>query len=202
MRAYCLPRVQGREHLPRVGEAILASNHLAEIDSLCLAAVLPRPVAFATKQEYFAGRGVRARLLRAAGQIPTDRSGGAPGESALRAAHAVLDRGGLWAIYPEGTRSPDGRLYRGRTGAMRVALGRDCPLIPVTIEGTQRIRPWRPSRVRITIGPPLDLTPFSTERESVRAATDALMAQLARQGGFDYVNRYGRERLPQRTDAE
>jgi 1-acyl-sn-glycerol-3-phosphate acyltransferase len=173
----------------------------AEIDSLCLAAALPRQVSFATKREYFVGKGPRARivgaLLRATGQIPVDRSGGASASLALDAAHGVLDGGGLWAIYPEGTRSPDGRLYRGRTGVMRVALERDCPVHPVTIRGTEWIRLWRPARVRIVIGPPMDLSRFSRtadDRAAVRAATDALMRLLERQGGLEYVDRYARER--------
>ena len=201
IRAYCRPGVRGREHVPRTGGAILASNHLAEIDSLCLALVLPRQVSFAAKHEYFAGTWLRARivgaLVRAAGQIPIDRSGGPAASRSLAAAHRVLDDGGLWAIYPEGTRSPDGRLHRGRTGVMRVALERDCPLLPVTLTGTERVRLWRPARVRVVIGPPIDLSPFgrtSTDRAAVRAATDALMRALELQGGLEYVDAYARER--------
>jgi 1-acyl-sn-glycerol-3-phosphate acyltransferase len=193
------PRVHGREHLPRTGAAILALNHLAEIDSLCVALALPRPVTFVAKSEYFVRGGIVGRavatVLRVAGQIPLDRSGGEVSQRGLDAAHRILDAGGVWAIYPEGTRSPDGRLHRGHTGLMRVALGRVCPVLPITLAGTERIRPWRPARVEIVIGPPVDLSAFARDPDdhaAVRAATDHLMVVLQRQGGLQYVDRYAR----------
>jgi 1-acyl-sn-glycerol-3-phosphate acyltransferase len=194
---YCRPRVSGRGHIPRTGPVIIASNHLAEIDSLCLGLVVPRPITFLAKHEYFIRGGLLGRVvgwvMRNAGQIPVDRADPSASPKALAAAGSVLDAGGVWAIYPEGTRSADGRLYRGKTGAMRVALSHDCTVVPVTLAGTERISRWRPTRVTVTFGPPLDLAPYAgvaADRAAVRAATDMLMATLQRQGGAEYVDSY------------
>lgn len=199
------PTVEGREHLPASGPAIVAANHLAMVDSLFLALVLRRRVTFLAKQEYFAGRGpvaaLRAWFFRATGQIPVDRRGGSAAMGALEAARGVLAAGGVWAIHPEGTRSPDGRLYRGRTGVMRVALATRAPVVPVVLRGTREINPpgrrawqaWRPGRVHVTICAPLDLSPYQRHPvtgATARAATDALMRVLAERSGQDYVDVY------------
>ena len=198
---YTRPKVEGIEHVPREGGVILAPNHLAEIDSLALALVIPRQLTFFAKGAYFTGTGPLGRLvawvLTSAEQIRVDRGGGEAASEALVAGGEILDAGGILTVYPEGTRSPDGRLHRGRTGLMRVALPRDCPLVPVTITRTDRIKLWRPIRVRIVFGPPLDLSPYGRDpddRDAVRAATDELMGTLQRQGGQEYVAVYARRR--------
>lgn len=188
VRVMTRPVVTGT--LPRTGPVIVASNHLAEVDSLVLALVLARRLTFVAKSEYFTPRGVRGRLYssiaRSTGQIPIDRSGSGAGDAALDAARGIVEAGGTWAIYPEGTRSPDGRLYRGRTGVMRVAL--TCPdvaVVPVGISGTREIdrptrRGWRPGRVRVVIGEPMDLSRWRGRppRLAAREATDELMRRI------------------------
>jgi 1-acyl-sn-glycerol-3-phosphate acyltransferase len=198
---YTRPRVEGLENVPREGGVILAANHRAEIDSLALCLVVPRQLTFFAKGSYFTATGPLGRLvaaiLRAAEQIPVDRGGGEAASRALARGAQILDSGGALAVYPEGTRSPDNRLHRGRTGLMRVALPRECPVLPVTITRTERIRLWRPARVRITFGRPLELTGFGRDpddREAVRAATDQLMRTLVAQGDLEYVDTYARRR--------
>ncbi|WP_460820359.1 lysophospholipid acyltransferase family protein [Nocardioides korecus] len=189
--------------LPRTGPVVVAANHLAEIDSLLLALVLPRRLTFVAKSEYFAPRGLRGRLYsniaRSTGQIPIDRSGSGAGDAALDAARRILEDGGIWAIYPEGTRSPDGRLYRGRTGVMRVALAcPDAAVVPVGIRGTRAIdhpakRGWRPGRVRVDIGQPMDLSRWygrSGDEAATREATDELMRQIQALSSQPYVGRH------------
>jgi 1-acyl-sn-glycerol-3-phosphate acyltransferase len=198
---YTRPKVEGLERVPLDGGAILAPNHLAEIDSLALALVIPRQLTFFAKGAYFTAKGPFGRLvawiLTSAEQIRVDRGGGEAAAQALVEGAKILDAGGLLTVYPEGTRSPDGRLHRGRTGLMRVALPRDCPLLPVTITRTDKIKLWRPVRVRIVFGEPLDLSPYGRDpddRDAVRAATDVLMETLQRQGGQEYVDTYARRR--------
>lgn len=184
------------------GPIILAPNHLTEIDSLVLCAVLPRRLTFVAKSEYFAAGGARARFLgalcRLTGQIPISRHGQGSADPALDAAAGILRRGGVWAIYPEGTRSPDGRLYRGRTGAMRVALQCRCSVVPVGVVGTRSInhpgkRGWRRGRVEIRIGTPLDLSSYRAKGSDPRAwrrATDALMSAIQSLTSQEYVERH------------
>lgn len=161
IRWFARPRVVGR--LPQ-GPIVLAPNHLTEIDSLVLCAALPRRLTFVAKSEYFTRGGAGARLYaalcRSTGQIPISRQGDGSADAALIAARGILINDRVWAIYPEGTRSPDGRLYRGKTGAMRVALDTRCSVVPVGIIGTRCIeqpgkRGWRRARVEIRIGAPL-----------------------------------------------
>jgi 1-acyl-sn-glycerol-3-phosphate acyltransferase len=198
------PTVENPEHVPASGPVILAANHLATADSFFLAVALRRRITFVAKIEYFTGRGplgaARARFFRATGQIPVDRGGGAAGQAALAAATRIIEGGGVWAIYPEGTRSPDGRLYRGRTGVMRVALATRAPVVPVVVRGTRRVNPpgrraWRHGRVRITVCEPLDLSDYHdrpVDRTTLRAATDTLMRTLAARSGQEYVDVYAR----------
>ncbi|MGH3638615.1 MAG: lysophospholipid acyltransferase family protein [Mycobacterium sp.] len=198
IRWFARPRLIGE--LPD-GPIVLAPNHLTEIDSLVLCAALPRRLTFVAKSEYFTRGGTRARLYgslcRLTGQIPISRHGDGSANAALVAAADVVNGGGVWAIYPEGTRSPDGRLYRGRTGAMRVALQCRCSVVPVGVVGTRSInhpgkRGWRRGRVEIRIGAPLDLANYkdSSDPRVWRCATDELMAAIQCLTSQEYVDRY------------
>ena len=196
------PVIEGGEHIPANGPVILASNHLAVADSFFLVLMIHRRITFVAKNEYFTGRGLKGLLVRwffaAAGQVPIDRSCGSAAQGALDAATAILDGGGVWAIYPEGTRSPDGRLHKGKTGVIRVALATGAPVVPVVMSGTDTVNPpgtrrWRFGRVRIRICPPLDFSryqDFTADRQVVRSATDELMLVLADNSGQEYVDRY------------
>lgn len=183
------PRVHGRANVPRHGGVIVAANHLAEIDSLILGVVLSRRLRFIAKSDYFARGSAGSRLYgwlcRATGQIPVDRSGGDRAEDALRAARGIVERGDAWAIYPEGTRSPDGRIHRGHTGVMRVALSTRAPVVPVALVGTTGS-----GRVQVRVGGPLDLSAYGDDPQGWRAATDALMRELVALTGLEYVDTY------------
>ncbi|MFC9518412.1 lysophospholipid acyltransferase family protein [Nocardiaceae bacterium NPDC056970] len=198
------PKISGREHVPRRGPVILAANHLAVLDSFYLTLAARRPTSFLAKSEYFDRTGVAGVLQRwffsALGQIPVDRSGGTAAAPAIGAATRIIEGGGAWGIHPEGTRSPDGRLYRGRTGAVRVALETGAPLLPVAITGTtaEGAAPWWRRRVTVQILPPLDLAPFRTAGpEGMRAATDALMRTIASRTGQETVDAYAKSWTPQ-----
>ena len=199
------PRVTGIEHVPASGPVVLAANHVSIVDSFLMCLVVRRRLTFVAKSEYFAGAGLRGAALRwffrSAGQLPVDRSGAGAGDPALDAVRELLDRGGVWAIHPEGSRSPDGRLHRGRTGVMRVALEKDVPVVPVVLRGTEHVhrrgsRRVHPCRVEVEVLPPMDLSPWRAgkdgDRAAVRAATDALMHRLAERSGQEYVDRYVR----------
>lgn len=201
VRWYARPRVQGRQHVPARGPVIVAANHQAELDSLVLSLVLPRRPRFLAKAEYYGGGrpGVRGRIDRwlctVTRQIPVDRDGGSAASSSLAAAERLLREGGVWAIYPEGTRSPDGRLYQGHTGVVRVA--RAVPgavVLPVGLLGTAAVDPphrrgWRRGRVRVVIGTPVDVT-----AGDVRAGTDALMAAIGALTGQEPLDHYPERR--------
>ncbi|MFI6868382.1 lysophospholipid acyltransferase family protein [Nocardia sp. NPDC050406] len=191
------PRVEGLQHVPETGPVILAANHLAAIDSLYLSLVMPRRVKFLAKQEYFVGTGLRGWFIRqvmaVTGQVAVDRTGGSAAADSLAAAKGILAAGDVWAIYPEGTRSPDGRVYRGRTGVIRVAMETGAPVIPVVLSGTDRVqrrgrRCWRFGKVTVSFGRPRTFAP--ADRTGVRAATDALMNDLVTRSGRRYVNCY------------
>jgi 1-acyl-sn-glycerol-3-phosphate acyltransferase len=199
---YGRPVVEGSEHIPATGPVILASNHLAVADSFFLVLMVRRRITFVAKNEYFTGRGLKGLLVRwffaAAGQVPIDRSSSSAAQGALDAATRILDAGGVWAIYPEGTRSPDGRLHKGKTGVLRVAINTGAPVIPVVMSGTETVNPpgtrrWRFGRVTIRICPPLDFSryyDFKDDRQVVRSATDELMWVLANNSGQEYVDVY------------
>ncbi|MFI7003511.1 lysophospholipid acyltransferase family protein [Nocardia sp. NPDC050175] len=198
LRVLGRPEVEGLDHVPRTGPVIVAANHLAVIDSLYLALVLPRRVTFLAKQEYFTGTGLRGRFKRwffsATGQVPVDRTGGSAAADALAAASRILEAGGVWAIHPEGTRSPDGRIYRGRTGTLRVAMATGAPVIPVVLAGTDRVNPRnsrlpRFGKVRISFGTPRYYLP-AEQHHVARTATDELMRELAARSGRHYVDQY------------
>nr|EIF89285.1 1-acyl-sn-glycerol-3-phosphate acyltransferase [Streptomyces tsukubensis NRRL18488] len=198
------PWVEGLENVPTEGPAILASNHLSFSDSFFLPAVLDRKVTFIAKQEYFTSPGVKGRLTAAffkgVGQLPVDRSGArGAGEAAIQAGIKVIENGGLFGIYPEGTRSPDGRLYRGKSGGLaRVALATGAPVIPVAMIDTEKIQP--PGKVvpklmrpGIRIGAPLDFTRYQgleNDHFIRRSLTDEVMYEIMKLSGQEYVDIY------------
>ncbi len=201
MKAYYQPWVEGAENVPESGGAILASNHLSFSDSIFLPLVLKRKVVFLGKSEYFTGKGVKGWATRAfmegVGTIPVHRGGGRASEAALRTGLQVVQGGELLGIYPEGTRSPDGRIYRGKTGVARLAIEAGVPIVPVAMIGTdvaqpigQKVPKRHPSGVRI--GAPIDLTEFAgrqDDRTALREATDRIMAAIAELSGQEYVDR-------------
>ncbi len=196
------PRVEGLENLPETGPAILASNHLSFSDSIFLPLASPRRITFLAKAEYFTGRGIKGRLTKAffagVGQVPIDRSGGAASEAAVRKGLEILGQGELLGIYPEGTRSPDGRLYRGKTGIARMALEAGAPVIPVAMIDTFDVQPTgklipKIQRIGIRIGEPLDFSRYeglSTDRFVLRSITDEIMYELMQLSGQEYVDTY------------
>ncbi|HEX2497940.1 MAG: lysophospholipid acyltransferase family protein [Actinomycetes bacterium] len=202
LRIIFRPWVEGLENVPQTGPAILASNHLSFSDSFFMPLLVPRRVTFIAKAEYFTGRGVKGRLsagfFRAVGQIPVDRSGGRASEAALRSGLKILQRGELFAIYPEGTRSPDGRLYRGRTGVARLALEAGVPVIPCAMIDTEKLQPpgrILPKLIRpgVRIGKPLDFSRYegmAGDRFVLRSMTDEIMYELMMLSGQEYVDMY------------
>ena len=196
------PKVEGLSHVPTNGPAIIASNHLSFSDSIYMPLVIPRRVTFLAKSEYFTGKGIKGRAtaatFRALGQVPVDRSGGRSSEAALETGLRILREGKLLGIYPEGTRSPDGRLYRGRTGIARMALESGVPVIPVAMIDTEKIQPPgkkvpKIMQVGIRFGEPLDFSRYegmSGDRFILRSVTDEIMYALMDLGGQEYVDMY------------
>ena len=196
------PWVEGEENLPFEGPAILASNHLSFSDSFFLPLMVPRRVTFLAKAEYFTGRGLKGWFSRlfftSIGQVPIDRSGGRASEGALQKGLEILGKGDLLGLYPEGTRSPDGRLYRGKTGIARMALEAGVPVIPVAMINTSDIQPPgklipRIMRVGIRIGEPLDFSRYegmAGDRFVLRSVTDEIMYELMQLSGQEYVDTY------------
>ena len=196
------PWIRGVENIPASGAAILASNHLSFSDSIFLPLQVRRPVVFLAKSEYFTGKGIKGALVRwffkSTGQLPIDRSGGKASEASLNTGLGVLAQGLLLGIYPEGTRSPDGRLYRGRTGIARMVLEAKVPVIPVAMIDTEKVQPIgkrlpRIRRVGIVIGEPLEFSRFDGmegDRIVLRAVTDEIMYELKRLSGQEYVDLY------------
>ncbi|HEY2429384.1 MAG TPA: lysophospholipid acyltransferase family protein [Acidimicrobiales bacterium] len=185
--------VQGLDNLPGDGPVILAANHRSFMDSLFLAFITPRPIAFVAKAEYFDRRATRW-IFRATGQIPLRRGSPAGARQAMTAASQVLDSGGIIGIYPEGTRSRDGELHRGNPGPARLAAATGAPIVPVGLIGTASVqgpgerlpRPFR--RVIVRFGPPRAPTDGGSRR--LREATDSLMQDIAALCGQRYVDRY------------
>ncbi len=194
-------KVSGRDNVPRRGPVILAPNHTSFCDSFFLPLVLARRVTFVAKAEYF-DSWKTSWFFRSAGQIPMRREGGSASERALAAARDVLQQGGVLGVYPEGTRSPDGRLFRGHTGVARLALQCGVPVIPVGITGTTDVQPvgsnmMRPFKsVGVKFGSPLDLKMLGADQASdpmaLRRVTDDLMFEIRELTGQDYVNRYAK----------
>lgn len=202
LHTFYRPWTVGVENIPESGPVIIASNHLSFIDSIFLPFVFDRHIVFLAKQEYFTGRGIKGALNRfffsGVGQVPIDRSGGKASEAALQAGMKVLAQGRQLGIYPEGTRSPDGRLYRGRTGIARLVLESGVPVLPVVLIDTDKVLPegsYRPRlyKVGVVIGEPMDFSRFSgmaSDRFVLRSVTDEIMHELSRLSGQEYVDVY------------
>jgi 1-acyl-sn-glycerol-3-phosphate acyltransferase len=196
------PVVEGAEHVPEKGAAIIASNHLSFSDSIFMPLMVSRRVTFLAKQEYFTGRGLKGFLSRmfftGVGQVPIDRSSGSAAKAALETGKRILAEGKLLGIYPEGTRSPDARLYRGKTGVARMALEAGCPVIPVAMIDTEKVQPIgkkipRIRRIGIRFGPPLDFSRYeglAGDRFVERSMTDEIMYELMQLSGQEYVDMY------------
>ena len=206
-KAIWRPRVTGLEHIPATGPVILASNHLSFIDSVVIPIVVPRQVSFLAKAEYFTGTGVKGAVSRAwfetMGMLPVDRDDSKAALASLDTALGVLSRGGAFGIYPEGTRSRDGRLYRGRTGIGHLVLTARVPVVPVGLRGTERLQPVgtrlpRLVKVDVGFGPPLDL---AGEYDGVapgrarREITDRVMDAIAELSGQERAGVYN-DRAP------
>lgn len=205
LRAIWRPHVIGLENVPRSGPLILASNHQSFIDSVVIPAVAPRPVNFLAKSDYFEGRGIKGRLVKewfvTFGAMPVDRDDSRAAIASLDTALGVLAEGGAFGIYPEGTRSRDGRLYRGRTGVAQLALTSGAPIVPVGLIGTDRLQPVgsnRPRLVRITVkfGEPIDVRgrydgvpPGKARREITDAVMDAIQKLTGQQAAGVYNDR-------------
>ncbi|WP_072688511.1 lysophospholipid acyltransferase family protein [Rhodococcus marinonascens] len=196
------PTVEGAENIPAKGGAILASNHQAVLDSFFLPLRVPRRITFLAKSEYFTGTGLKGAFQRwffsAVGQVPIDRTGADAAQNALNAGLRILSDGKLMGVYPEGTRSPDGRLYKGKTGLARMALESGVKVIPVAMIGTEKVNPigsrmWRPAKVTIRVGKPIDFSRFegmSGNRFVERAVTDEVMYALMKLSCQEYVDIY------------
>ncbi|NUS12867.1 MAG: 1-acyl-sn-glycerol-3-phosphate acyltransferase [Streptomyces sp.] len=202
MRVLYRPRIEGVEHIPGDGPVIVAGNHVTFVDSLFLSLVVKRQVYFIGKDEYVTGRGVKGRLMAwfftTCGMIPVDRDGGHGGVAALMTGRRVLEEGRIFGIYPEGTRSPDGRLYRGRTGVARLALMTGAPVVPFAMVGTDKVQPGgsgmlRIAPVTIRFGRPLEFARYEgmdRDRYVLRAVTDEVMSEVMRLSGQEYVDMY------------
>lgn len=206
LRVWNRPEIEGHENIPATGPVIMASSHQAVMDSFYFPLMCPRQMIFPAKKEYFTGTGITGALQRwfftRVNQIPIDRESGDAGESMLAAARRVLGAGDMFGIYPEGTRSPDGRVYRGRTGAARVALATGEKILPVGMIGTRNANPigtWfiRPAKVRMRVGEMIDPIAYVRSQgldpenyDAARALTDHLMGVLAELVGQPYVDVY------------
>jgi 1-acyl-sn-glycerol-3-phosphate acyltransferase len=193
------PKVKGLRHVPATGPVIIASNHLSFSDSIFMPLVVPRKVTFLAKSEYFTSPGPKGLLKKltfiALGQVPVDRSGGRRSEAALITGLKVLGEGKCLGIYPEGTRSPDGRLYKGRTGIARLAIESGCPVIPVAMFNTEKIQPTgkvipKVMRVKMYFGEPMYFEGDSSDLAYLRVVTDKIMDAIQEMSGQEYVDTY------------
>jgi len=216
LRVVFRPRVFGSENVPETGPAILASNHLSYADWLFMPLTLARRVTFVAKAEYFNTPGIKGWFQKGffsgAGQVPIDRSGASAAEGALSAAKRVLDSGELFGIYPEGTRSHDGKLYRGKTGVARLALETRVPVIPVAVVGTDVVAPPGKkfgtfTRPLVRFGRPLDFSRYEgmeNDRYILRSITDEIMYEIMRLSNQEYVDMYAsvaKEEAKKRSDT-
>ncbi|MEU9566535.1 lysophospholipid acyltransferase family protein [Streptomyces sp. NPDC048161] len=202
LRLFFRPRIEGLEHIPEEGAAIVAGNHLSFSDHFLMPAILKRRITFLAKAEYFTGPGVKGRLtaafFRGIGQIPVDRSGKEAGQAAIREGLGVLGKGELLGIYPEGTRSHDGRLYKGKVGVAVMAIRAQVPVVPCAMVGTFEIQPPgqvvpRIRRVTIRFGEPLDFSRYAgmdNQKAAIRAVTDEIMYAILGLSGQEYVDEY------------
>ena len=196
------PWVKGVDNIPKTGPAIVVCNHVSFVDSVFLPLVLPRQMSFLAKSDYFTGKGVKGFITRtfmtAAGQLPIDRTGGKASEASLNTGLRVVSEGRLLGIYPEGTRSSDGRMYRGRTGVARMVLEAQVPVIPAAVIGTREVMPLGAKfptvkRVGIVVGKPLDFSRFEGmegDRFVLRAITDEIIYEMNRLSQQEYVDVY------------
>lgn len=196
------PWVRGLENVPRTGPLIVVCNHLSFVDSVFLPLMIDRQMAFLAKSDYFTGKGLKGWFVRffmtSAGQLPIDRSGGKASEASLNAGLQILADGGVLAIYPEGTRSPDGRMYRGRTGVARMILEANVPVIPTAVIGTEKVMPLgstipKVHRVGVVIGKPLDFSRFEgmeSDRFVLRSITDEIIYEMNKLSEQEYVDVY------------
>ncbi len=205
------PKVIGLRNVPVTGPVILASNHLSFSDSIFMPLVVPRKVTFLAKSEYFTAPGPKGLLKKltflALGQVPVDRSGGRRSEAALITGLKVLSDGNCLGIYPEGTRSPDGRLYKGRTGLVRLALESGAPIIPVAMFDTDKIQPTgkvipKIMRVKMVFGEPIYLKGDSTNLQLLRDLTDELMRKIQELSGQEYVDIFATKRKAEIDEIE
>ncbi|MFD9532168.1 lysophospholipid acyltransferase family protein [Streptomyces sp. NPDC060010] len=213
LRLLFRPRIEGLENIPAEGAAIIAGNHLSFSDHFLMPAILKRRITFLAKAEYFTGPGVKGRLtaafFRSAGQIPVDRSGKDAGQAALREGLGVLAKGELLGIYPEGTRSHDGRLYKGKVGVAAMALGAGVPVVPCAMVGTFEIQPPgqripKIRRVTIRFGEPMEFSRYAgmeSERAVLRAVTDEIMYAVLGLSGQEYIDRYAGEVKAEEEEA-
>ena len=195
------PQVEGFEHIPATGGVIFAGNHLSVADELFLGSVVPRHIAFWAKSDYFVGKGIGGlftrSLMHGLGAIRVERGGGRAALTAFDGAIPVLKAGDTVAVYPEGTRSPDGRLYRGRTGVARLAVAAGVPIVPVGTLGTDKVQPiGQPypmigrGKVTIRFGKLIETDGRPNDRTALRALTDEVMAEIQKLTGQEYVPRY------------
>ncbi len=216
LRAVYDPWVEGLEHVPEAGGAIFASNHLSFSDSIFLPMVVSRRITFLAKADYFTGEGVKgkatAAFFKGVGQVPIDRSGGSASMNAINTGIRILQGGELLALYPEGTRSPDGRLYRGKTGVARMSLEAGVPVIPTAMIGTDVVQPTGqkiPNRgkgvVGVRLGKPLDFSRYegmSEDRFVLRSITDEIMYEMMELSGQEYVDIYAQKAKEEIAKAE
>lgn len=205
------PKVTGLRNVPALGPVIIASNHLSFSDSIFMPLVVPRKVTFLAKSEYFTSPGPKGLLKKltfiALGQVPVDRTGGRRSEAALITGLQVLADGKCLGIYPEGTRSPDGRLYKGRTGLVRLAIDSGAPIIPVAMFDTEKIQPTgkvipKIMRVKMVFGEPMYVTGDSTNLQFLRDKTDELMRTIQSLSGQEYVDIYATRRKAEMTEED
>lgn len=202
LRGIFRPWVSGAENIPAHGGVLLASNHLSFVDSIFLPLIIERNMVFLAKSEYFTGKGLKGWLTKmffiGTGMLPIDRSGGKAAEASLNTGLRVLAEGQILGIYPEGTRSPDGKMYRGRTGVARMILEAGVPVVPVAMIDTEKVMPigskWpKLRRIGIIFGEPLDFSRFEGmegDRFILRAVTDEIMYELAALSQQEYVDVY------------
>ena len=202
LRTVFRPWVVGGENIPETGGVILASNHLSFIDSVFLPLVIKRRISFLAKSDYFTGTGpanwVIKHFLRGTGMIPIDRSGGKASEASLNTGLRVIANGDVLGIYPEGTRSPDGKMYRGRTGVARMILEGNVPVVPIAMIDTDKVMPIgtklpKVRRIGVIVGEPLDFSRFEGlegDRFILRSITDEIMHELSRISGQEYSDVY------------
>ena len=209
LRAVYRPRARGVDNLPKTGPFILACNHISFVDSLFMPLVCPRAVVFLGKADYFDKARTRW-FFKATGVIPVRREGGSSSEAAILAGIRALREGHVVGIYPEGTRSPDGRLFRGKTGVARMALEAQVPIVPVAVHGTEEVMPLEAKMPRlsgrptVTFGKPLYFDRYHDrpkDRFVLRTVTDEVMYEIMMLSGQEYVDEYA-SKVKKKIQAE